>query len=194
MNKQLKLKDGSEIIIREMTESDAPESYKFFQSLNPDDKRYLRMDVGNKQSVLRRIESMKCGQVHRLVAVVGNEIIADGALEIEVHAWKKHVAEIRLIIRPEYQRKGMGLLMARELYLLGVSERVEDIVAKMMKPQIGAIKLFKKLGFRQDAIFKDYVLDIGGMRQDLIVMRCNVKAMFTELEEFTEFSDWQHMR
>ncbi len=194
MEKQLKLKNGMTVIIREMTGEDAEASLRFFQSLEEEDKRYLRMDVGNQDAIQHRIKSMQSGQVKRLVAVMKKEIIADGALEMEARAWKKHVAEIRLIINRKYQRLGLGKLLARELYLLAVSEKVEDIVAKIMKPQTGAIKLFEKLGFKQDAVLKDYVRDIGGEKQDLVVMRCNVKKMFQELEELTELSDWQHMR
>ena len=63
--------------------------------------------------------------------------------------WKKHSGEIRLLISKTYRRKGLGMLLARELYLLAISEKVEDIIVKMMKIQEDAINIFKRMGFKQ---------------------------------------------
>ena len=46
----------------------------------------------------------------------------------------------------DYQRRSLGMILARELYLLAASKRVEEIVVKFMAPQIGARKIVGKLG------------------------------------------------
>ena len=44
------------------------------------------------------------------------KIVADGTLHTERYGWSTHVAEIRMVIDPEYRDKGLGRILLRELY------------------------------------------------------------------------------
>ena len=116
MSRKVRLRDGTLVVIRRMTAKDVDRSFAFFESLSPEDRSYLRRNVSDKEVVKQRIRAMKSGNVKRLVALVDDRIVADAALEFEATSWKKHVAEVRLIVATAYQRKGLGMLMARELY------------------------------------------------------------------------------
>ena len=152
MEKKTKLKDGTEVLIRDMRKDDIQKSHDFFQKLPLDDRAYLRADVTKKWVVEARIKSIAMGGVKRIVAEVGDEIVADGAIELAGHSWKKHVGELRLIVARDYQRKGLGMLMARELFTLAASEKVHELVVKMMRPQIAARGIFRKLGFHEEIL------------------------------------------
>ena len=138
MAKRLRLKDGSRVTIRPMEPDDIDRSHAFFRALPAEDRAYLRNDVTKRRIVRRRIQQMKTHKIHRLVAIARDEIVADGALERETGEWQTHVAELRLIVARDYQRKGLGALMARALYKLAAAEKVEEIVVRMMRPQKGA--------------------------------------------------------
>jgi ribosomal protein S18 acetylase RimI-like enzyme len=194
METQAKLKDGTAIVIRPMTEDDVDKSWAFFRKLPREDRDYLRADVTKRDVVEKRIHDMRSGVVKRLVAVVGDEIVADGALELAGAGWKEHVGELRLIVARRYQRKGVGMLMARELYTLASAANVEDVVVEMMAPQLAARRIFHKLGFKEEAVFPRYVKDITGRKQDLVVMRSELGALWHELEEKVSLSDWQRAR
>jgi L-amino acid N-acyltransferase YncA len=193
MEKIAELKDGSEVVIRDMAENDLERSLAFFQALPEEDRTYLRRDVTSRDNVARRILDMKAGRVLRLVAAVNDEFVADGGLELEPEGWKEHVAELRLIVARPYQGKGLGLVMARELYHLAAARRVEEILVRFMAPQVGARNIFTSLGFHEDAVIPDYVKDMGGHKQDLVVMRCNLEALWQELEIHFRRSEWQRM-
>ncbi len=192
--KRVTLKDGSEVLLRPMRSDDQERSYEFFQAIPTEDRGLLRADVTRREMVAQRIRLMEAGQVRRLVAVVGDRIVADGALELSGHGWKQHVAEIRLIVGVDYRRKGLGMLMARELYLLAAAEKVEQVVVKMMRPQYAAHDIFKRLGFGDQALLPEYVKDRSGRKQDLILMRCDLQAMWKQLEDYFQESDWQRTR
>jgi len=194
MDKTVELKDGSTVLIRPMIRDELEKSLAFFHALPEEDRLFLRTDVIRKEYIQRRFRDIDAGRVKRIVAVVGDEIVADGALELEGHEWKEHVAELRLIVARPYQRKGLGLLMARELYALAAADKVEEIVVKMMRPQKGARAIFRKLGFHEEIVMPDYVKDRHGQKQDLIVMRCDLEALWKEMEEFLHGWDWQRLR
>lgn len=194
MRKKVKLKDGGEVLIREMRKDDIDRSLAFFQALPEEDRAYLRRDVTKREIAGRRIQELKSGRIMRLVAVVDEQIVADGSLELEAQGWGEHRAEIRLVVANPFQRKGLGTLMARELYLLAASKKVEEIIVKIMGPQVGVQNIFKRLGFHQEAVLHDYVKDISGTKQDLIVMRCNLEELWQKLRDHIVDSDWQRMR
>ena len=194
MEKKVRLKDDTDVLIRDLTEDDIEQSLAFFQALPPEDRIYLRNDVTRREVVQERILLMSTGRIKRLVAVAGDQIVADGSLETEDYSWKNHVAELRLIVARHYQRKAMGMLLARELYLLATRKRVEDIVAKVMRPQIAALKILERLGFREEAVLTDYVKDTADQKQDLIIMRCKLQHLMKELEVYFSMSDWQRTR
>jgi L-amino acid N-acyltransferase YncA len=194
METHARLKDGTEIVIRPMTQDDIAKSWAFFRKLPQEDRAYLRVDVTKRDVVEKRIRDMRNGDVKRLVALAGDEIVADGALELAGAGWKRHVAELRLIVGKAYQRKGVGMLLARELYTLASAEKVEDVVVEMMAPQVAARRIFQKLGFKEEALFPSFVKDITGRKQDLVVMRSALGALWHELEEQMDLSDWQRTR
>ena len=123
-----------------------------------------------------------------------SNLYADAALELESLGWKEHVAEVRLIVAGDYQRKGLGLSMARELYSIATEAGVEEIIVKMMRPQVAARSIFRKLGFHEETLLPDWVKDATGHKQDLILMRCDLKALWNKLEDFIAGRDFQRSR
>jgi L-amino acid N-acyltransferase YncA len=189
-----KLKDGTDVIIRPMREDDLDRSFEFFQKLPEEDRIFLRVDVTKRHLVEHRIRAMARGTVKRLVALVGDKIVADGALELAEHGWKEHVGELRLIVGRGYRRRGLGMLMARELYSLAAAEKVEEIVVRMMRPQYAAHSIFRKLGFHEEVLLPDYVKDLVGHRHDMVFMRCDLENLWQELEHYFVSADWRRAR
>lgn len=194
MSTSARLKDGTEVVIRPLQADDLDRSFAFFQALPPEDLTFLRRDVTKRDVVAHRIKETDWGRLKCLVAMVGDEIVADGSLEASEHSWKRHQGELRLIVGKKYQRKGLGVLMARELYGLAAAEKMEEIVVRMMRPQKAARAIFRRLGFHDEIILPDYVKDRDGKLQDLVVMRCDLRALWDELEEYLRDSDWQRTR
>jgi len=194
MDKTETLKDGKKVTIRPLTPKDLDRLMAFYRSLPPEDRKYLRVDVTDRKVVAERIRLVDQGQVIRIIAIYKDKIVADGALELSGEEWRRHQGEVRLIVSRPYRRKGLGMIMIRELYFLAAARNVETIVAKMMRPQKGAQTIFHRLGFREEALLPDYVRDLTGKTQDLLIMVCNLGDMWAELDHFYGDSDWERCR
>ena len=194
MEKTDTLKDGTKVSIRELHVDDLDRLMKFYSALPPEDRKYLRIDVTSREIVEQRIKRTETGNVFRLVAFFEDDIIADGALELSAEEWRKHQGELRIIVAKPFQHKGLGMIMVRELYFLAVEKKVAKVIVKMMRPQIAAQRIFRKLGFREELLIPDYVQDQSGETQDLIIMTCDIKELWNELEHFYSDSDWQRCR
>jgi RimJ/RimL family protein N-acetyltransferase len=194
VDKKVTLKDGSEVTIRNMRPQDVDLSFDFFCDLPEEDRRYLRVDVTRRKLVERRTTEVDGGRVDRLVAVADNRIVADGTLELQGHGWGDSIGEIRLIVARSYQHLGLGTLMARELYYLGMQRKLDRIVVRVMRPQSRAHRIMKRLGFREEFLIPEHVRDQDGNWQDLIIMRCNLDELWREMETLVEASDWRWHR
>ena len=194
MEKKVRLKDRTEVLIRHMMPEDLDLSLAFFESLPEEDRAYLRRDVVQREVVEKRIREIHASDVIRLVATAGDQVVADGSLERSTEEWKKHVGELRLIVARPYRRKGLGRLMARELFLLAASAKMEEILVRMMRPQKAAQSIFHRLGFHQEVVLPDYVVDREGKKQDMILMRCDLEALWREMEDFLASGDWERTR
>jgi RimJ/RimL family protein N-acetyltransferase len=194
LRKKETLKDGTGIVIRSLTLKDLEKLMTFYRSLPYEDRKYLRIDVTDQSVVEKRVRAMKYGNSVRIIAFNNNMIIAMGILELGTDDWRKNQGEIRVVVARDFQRKGLGLMMVRELYLLAVDHKVEKVVAKMLKPQMAARKICKKLGFREELLLPAYVKDQEKKNQDLIIMTCNLDDLWKEFETLYKDSDWQRCR
>ena len=192
--KELTLKDGSKLTIRAMAESDLEGSLEFFRSFPEEDSLFFRSDMTKRENIVRRIELMKTGMVRRIVAVQADRIVGDGALEMGAHGCEEHMGEMRILVRNDFQRKGLGMIIARELYLLAAAEKLEKIVVRRMKNQETAKHILRKLGFREEIILPGLVRDASGKTQDLLVMVCDMEAMWKDLEEYFGRDDLEYHR
>ena len=194
VNRPLTLKNGRTVTVRRMRPDDVERSYAFFCALPGDDRKYLRTDVTRRDLVQRRTTELDRDRVERIVIEHNDEIVADGALELMGHGWGNNVAEVRLIVARPWQRFGLGTIIARELFHLASHHRVDRIVGRLMRPQQGAHRIFRRLGFHEEFLIPEHVRDQSGEWQDLIIMRCSLDELWRDLELKLESSDWQRHR
>ncbi|MBN2198352.1 MAG: GNAT family N-acetyltransferase [Candidatus Aminicenantes bacterium] len=191
MNKNETLKDGTAVVIRDLKLDDLEKLMAFYKTLPPDDRRYLKVDVTARDVVRRRILLTEQGNVDRLIALVGDNIVADGMLEVSRDDWSRHQGELRVIVDRAFRRRGLGLLMMRELHSLAVGRNIRKVVAKFMRPQEDARRICRALGFREESLLPDYVLDRTGAAQDLVIMTADIQEFWKEIESFYRATDWQ---
>lgn len=194
IRKTVTLRDGSTVTVRRMQPDDVQRSFEFFCALPEEDRKYLRVDVTRRDVVERRTLETDERRAVRVVAEHDSEIVADGTLEFEGHGWGANVAEVRLIVARPWQRLGLGTVVARELFHLASQHRVDRIVARLMRPQAGAHRIFKRLGFHEEFLIPEQIRDQSGAWQDLIIMRCPLDDLWRELEFELENGDWQRHR
>ena len=194
MDKIEKLKDGTEVTIRKLTAEDLDRLMEFYKALPLEDRKYLKFDVTDRKAVAKRLRRIESGDDIRVAAFHGGVMVASGALELSGEAWSKHQGEIRVLVARPFQQRGLGTIMIRELYFIAVQNKLQTIVALMMRPQLGAQKVFRRLGFREQSLLSDYVRDIAGDTQDLIIMSCDVKDLWKQIDRLFSESDWQRCR
>jgi len=186
--KEVKVRDGSTIVLKPFEKKDKDALFLFFQKLPEEDRLFLKDNVTDPAVVERWAVELNYDKVFPLLAWRGNEVVADATLHKNTGGWMKHVGTIRAVIARDFQRLGLGSILANELFLHALKCGLEKIVAEMMETQQGAKKVFEKLGFRQEAVFHGHVRDQIGVRHDLLVLTKDLEDFWANIQTHEYFS------
>jgi len=192
-SKTLKLKDGTTIVMRPLSKNDGPALLDFFSALPNDDRLFLKEDVTNQQVIERWLEELDYDKVLPIIAEKDSKIHGDATLHFNSRGWQRHMAEIRCVVSREYQQKGLGTALMRELVHYADQRGVSKIQAKMMDTQKSAQRAFEKLGFKKAAELKDFVTDIRGKTHNLVLMVNDVSDLWQKMEDLLFHSDVRTM-
>ena len=186
--KEVKLKDKSTIQLKPFERKDKDALFAFFQRLPEADRLFLKDNVTDPAVVERWATELNYEKVFPILAWRGNEVVADATLHKNTGGWMKHVGTIRMVVAREFQKLGVGSVLANELFLHALKSGLEKIVAEMMETQQGAKKVFEKLGFRQEAVLHGHVRDQIGVRHDLLVLTKDLEEFWANIQTHEYFS------
>jgi len=186
--KTKRLKDKTIIILRPLVMEDKDELLRFYKNLPEQDRMFLKYDVLKEENIQKRIAHINCSEELPIITLIKNSIVGDATLYKATYGWSRHIGEIRVVVAREYQKKGLGTLLAKELVDQAVNMGIDKITAEIAEEQFSAIKAFSKLGFVQEAILKDFVMDLKGAKHNLIIMSNDIGQLWKKMEDL--LMDW----
>jgi len=172
--KSTELKDGGQLTIRPLRKEDEKALHKYFLRLPPEDRMCLRDDVTDPKVIESWILDLDYDHVLPLVALDGDQIVANATLQFNPIGWTKHQGEIRITCDPEYREKGLATILIENLTLIAADFGLEQLTAEMAPALDEAYFLFEKLGFKEAAVLKGFIKDFQGRHQDLVLMGKNI--------------------
>ncbi|MFH2001982.1 MAG: GNAT family N-acetyltransferase [Planctomycetota bacterium] len=178
-----KLKDDSTVTIREMSPDDELKVLNFFKSLPLEMRQYLRMDVTVIENLRKRIHQSSAQRMWRIVAEQDDKIRAEAMIFGPATGWQRHTCELRCIVHPDYQKKGLGSILLWELFQKTLNEKYDLLICEVVPEQVQAISVLDKLGFTLALKRPKHVRDISGEKHDLCIYTMNVKAMWDRLKQ-----------
>jgi len=181
--KQFKLKDNTLITLRPVVKGDEAKLLEFFYCLPDEDRLFLKEDVTKPKVIHRWIEELNYDRVLPILAESGGKIIGDATLHTYNSGWMQRVGEIRCVVAREYQRRGIGILLIRELLDQATQRGLRKIQTQFLDNQIGAMQAFEKVGFVREAVLKKMAEDLRGKEHDIIIMTNNVAELWQKMED-----------
>src|SRR5512136_1439929 len=133
--KEVKVKDGSPVVLRPFEKKDKDALFAFFQRLPEADRLFLKDNVADPATIERWATELNYDRIYPLLAWVGTDIVADATLHKNLGGWMKHVGTIRAVVARDFHRKGLGSVLANELFLHALKAGLEKIVAEVMDTQ-----------------------------------------------------------
>lgn len=167
---EVDLKGGVKVVLRPMKRQDERAIVEFFGELTDEDRLYLRNDVSSIQVIRSWINNLDYRRVFPLLAFNGDRVVGNGTLHRKPYNWMRHMGEVRVVVAPDFRKKGLGKVLANELLASAEDEGLARLSAEVVINQKSALELFTRIGFAEEATLKGYVQDAKGVQRDLIIM------------------------
>ncbi|HKG21286.1 MAG TPA: GNAT family N-acetyltransferase [Blastocatellia bacterium] len=169
--------NGLRMGLRFMEPQDKEAMLAFARSLPEEDLVFLSFDITKPEAVDHWARNIRSGRIKTLLVELNGKLVGYGSLGHNELLWTRHLGEIQMLLGPELRGKGVGTLLAGELFSLARRQGLQKIVARMASEQKGAFRVLESLGFRAEAVLADYVIDRKGVTHDLIVMSFDVTGL-----------------
>jgi RimJ/RimL family protein N-acetyltransferase len=176
--KECKLKDGTVVLIRPLVAEDREGLITFFQALPEEERLFLRHDVTDEKVIESWTEQIDYSRAFPLLALDGERIVGDITLHRIPYGWKHHIGNIRVVVDPEYQDKGLGTLLIHEIVELATEFGLEKLVTELPLEVPGALAVFRKAGFSSKAVIEGLVKDLRGRSTDVVIMVCDIGTQY----------------
>jgi RimJ/RimL family protein N-acetyltransferase len=181
--KIVRLKDGAKLTLRPMVEEDAQPLLAFFRKLPEEDRLFLKEDVTDEKVIQQWAEQLDYERVFPVLAFDGDEIVGDATLHMDHRGWTRHIGEVRCVVARDYQRKGLGTTLIREVFHRALQKGLHKLRAQMPETQVGAMKAFRAIGFKKEAVLKEHMMDIKGNKHDLAIMTNLVNELWRKITD-----------
>lgn len=177
--KTIMLRDMTEVIIRPLSESDKIALLSFFQRIPEEERYYLKENVTSPGVIQNWTADIDYRRVFPIVAVHGEQIIADATLHRSRAPARQHLGEIRVVVDPAYREVGLGGRLIRELIDVATELGLHKVTFELVADQEdAAISAAGSAGFREAAVLKEHVRDMWGNYQDVVVMELPLNDKF----------------
>ena len=162
------------VTLRRLVEQDRTHLLDFGAALPLDDVIYLEDDFHSPEIITRLINASFAENWRQVVAVANDEVVGYSAVR-RLPGWSRHVGDMRLLIRPDWRRCGLGTALGQSIFEAAGDLGVDKVIIEMLETQNSGRAIFERLGFRLEGLFTDHVIDRQGQRQNMIVLAYHIR-------------------
>lgn len=162
------LLDGTGVTLRPMAPEDETGLLEFFLGVPEEERYYLKEDVTAPAVIKSWAEYLDYDRVLPLLALHDGRIVADATLHRRRAGARRHTAEIRLVVAPDFQGKGLGTELIRELLDIAADAGLDRVVMEVAEEgQKEALAVAQREGFVRVATLRGHIRDTRGRPQNL---------------------------
>lgn len=176
------LRDGSNVVMTPLQIGDSGALLTFYRHLPEEDRLVLKDDVTTADWAEGFLHKVETREVISLIAKSGAKVVGEATLYRTLHGWTRHVGEIRVNVASAFRRKGLATALASAQVRIATDLGIEKIIIQVVENQLAARRTFEKLGFHKEAILPHHVMDVAGVKRDLIVLANDVSQIWAAME------------
>lgn len=168
--KEVTLRDKTEVTLTPMVPSDWQLLGDFLSTIPENDRLFLRHDISDPAIVERWCTDLDYKHVFPLLAWVDGRVVADGTLNQDPGLWTAHLGKLRVLVHPDFRRRGLGAVMIEELVAIATAQGLNKAVVECAAEQKDLISFLGDEGFREAARLDGFVKDRKGTDHTLVIL------------------------
>lgn len=170
----VKLRDGTECVIRPLRRGDCSRMVKFFQAVPEIEQLFIKHRVRDPELVQAWCRKIDYEANLPLLMFKGTQVIGEATLHQRQGGWKRHVGLVTLLTHPDYRGRDISKLLVGELIRIARYLGLKKLEAELNGERAAAIKGLQQLGFRELLNLSDYLLDMQGREHDYVVLGMDI--------------------
>jgi ribosomal protein S18 acetylase RimI-like enzyme len=167
---------GPHIMIRLLNDADHDALAQFGASLPKDDLLYLEDDFTDPEIITRLINATHAENWRQIVGLNDEDQIIAYCSARCIPGWSNHVATIRLIVSPEWRRRGLGMNLAQMIVETARDMGATKVTVDMLAAQWSGQAIFSRLGFAVEGQLARHAIDRDGNLHDVVIMSAFVRV------------------
>ncbi len=168
--KTVKLKDGTRLVIRPLRKEDEKILLQYFLRLPKKEVSRLKDNITDPEVVEKMIYDLDYDVALPLIAFDGDRIVASATIKFNLIGWRRHQAEIRGTVDPDFREKGLSTSVMNMMIEISKSMGIDQLTAEVSPALDEAYFLCEKVGFKEVAVLKNFIKDQEGNYEDLVIM------------------------
>ena len=161
---------GKTLVFRPLSPDGRDAILDFARGLPREDLLFLDRDITQPAVVDAWVRYVSEGKVVTIVGWLDGAIVGYASTSRGIADWTRHVAELRVAVAEPYRGIGLGRWLLELAFEIALEAGATKLVARMTPDQAGALSLFQRLGFEQEATLREHAMDINGVTHDLVVL------------------------
>lgn len=173
-NKEIKLKNGMDLLIRNAEESDAEQMITYLNIIGGESDNLLfgkngfRLNVEQEREYLKNMKGDQNSVM--LLAFLDEKIVSVAQIACSPRARIAHNGEVALSVKKEYWHMGIGKAQLEELIAFAKSKgTIRNVTLGVRAENVNAIQLYEKCGFTKVGVHKNF-FNVDGKFYDEILM------------------------
>lgn len=157
------------LVLRPMQAADEAGLSDLFKRIPVDERQLFKENVTDPVVIQGWIRNLNYSNILPLLLIDGHRVAADATLHRDRRGWSRHVAEIRIVLDPEYRGRGLARTLVREFIDLAPAIGVAILNVSVLDVQTEGRAFFEAAGFIPIATLARHAIDLAGKVHDVIV-------------------------
>ena len=180
------LRDASRVLLRPTGDEDLPGLEGLFSALPPEENKFIRCDDMDPCRPVSGQGAVSPWKIFSLVALTEKGIVGVAVLHSGGFPWIAHLGNIRITVLPDWRRKGLGRILAGELFRIALHGGLEKVIAEVVEDQLDVSLFYNDLGFHTEAHLQGHFLDDRGLKHDILIMSNDLRQLWKLWVENTQ--------
>jgi GNAT superfamily N-acetyltransferase len=167
---KLKLRDGTESVVRPLGRKDSAKLHKFFLAVPEEERLFIKQPVTDRSLVDQWCRRLDYESNLPLLMLDGTKVIGQATLHQRAGGWRRHIGVVTVLTHPGYRGRDVARLLVGEVIEIARHLGLKKLEARLNGERTVAIRALEMLGFRTLMRLPDYVMDMQCCMHDYVFM------------------------